>query len=341
MIRKKLFWVIAGVVAVAVIVLALVLPDTNSVGSIQTRAEPLPDGKNILASAWPEKQGVQKGDAFYYVVEVVYNTDFVSGVDKVSLDENVNLNPFEVKSVTERTFKLDSKTMVYQRLYRVQMVSGNVERMYDFPSIVVKYKLKSSNGFAETPAIPESVYVAPRLPSSGALIISGLNDGTYSLQPVESNIKKVGVNITSLVLWIVGGLLLIFMVLTLVYRVIPQWKENEKRQRSKQMSAVLKESYGSLLKNMEDGVKPASLMHQIDYIHRLVLSPEESVDLLQEPDLEEVPCEIKPVVISLFQKCDKSYENDDVKQQDVEEAVKQLEEVLKYFYAEDMEEWKV
>ncbi len=284
MIRKKLFWIIAGIVAVAVIVLALVLPDANSVGSIQTRAEPLPDGKNILASAWPEKQGVQKGDAFYYVVEVVYNTGFVSGVDKVSLDENVNLNPFEIKSITEKSFKLDSQTRVYQRLYLVQLISGNVERMYDFPSIVVKYKLKSSNGFAETPAVPESVYVAPRLPSSGALIISGLNDGTYSLQPVESNIQKVGVNITSLVLWIVGGLLLIFMVLALVYRVIPQWKENEKRQRSKEMSAVLKESYAALLQNVANGGKPAVLLHQVDHIHRLVLSPEESVDLLQEPN---------------------------------------------------------
>ena len=341
MIRKKLLWIVAGIVAVAVIVLMLVLPDTNSVGSIPTRAEPLPDGKNILASAWPEKQGVQKGDAFYYVVEVVYDINFASGIDKVSLDENVNLNPFEVKSISERSFKLDSQTKVYQRLFLVQMVSGNVERMYDFPSIVVKYKLKESNGFAETPAIPESVYVAPRLPSSGALIISGLNDGTYSLQPVEGNIQKVGINIISLVLWIVGGLLLVFMVLALVYRVIPQWKENEKRQRSKQMSADLKESYSSLLKNREDGVKPASIMHQIDHIHRLILLPEDSVDLLQEPNLEEVPCEIKPVVISLFQKCDSAYENGDIKQQDVEEAVKQLEVVLKHFYAEDMEEWKV
>ncbi|NLL89538.1 MAG: hypothetical protein GX226_00280 [Dehalococcoidales bacterium] len=341
MIRKKLLWIVAGIVAVAVIVLMLVLPDTNSVGSIPTRAEPLPDGKNILASAWPEKQGVQKGDAFYYVVEVVYDINFASGIDKVSLDENVNLNPFEVKSISERSFKLDSQTRVYQRLFLVQMVSGNVERMYDFPSIVVKYKLKESNGFAETPAIPESVYVAPRLPSSGALIISGLNDGTYSLQPVEGNIQKVGVNIISLVLWIVGGLLLVFMVLALVYHVIPQWKENEKRQRSKQMSADLKESYSSLLKNREDGVKPASIMHQIDHIHRLILLPEDSVDLLQEPNLEEVPCEIKPVVISLFQKCDSAYENGDIKQQDVEEAVKQLEVVLKHFYAEDMEEWKV
>ena len=341
MIRKKLLWIVAGIVAVAVIVLMLVLPDTNSVGSIPTRAEPLPDGKNILASAWPEKQGVQKGDAFYYVVEVVYDINFASGIDKVSLDENVNLNPFEVKSISERSFKLDSQTKVYQRLFLVQMVSGNVERMYDFPSIVVKYKLKESNGFAETPAIPESVYVAPRLPSSGALIISGLNDGTYSLQPVEGNIQKVGINIISLVLWIVGGLLLVFMVLALVYHVIPQWKENEKRQRSKQMSADLKESYSSLLKNREDGVKPASIMHQIDHIHRLILLPEDSVDLLQEPNLEEVPCEIKPVVISLFQKCDSAYENGDIKQQDVEEAVKQLEVVLKHFYAEDMEEWKV
>ena len=248
MIRKKLLWIVAGIVAVAVIVLMLVLPDTNSVGSIPTRAEPLPDGKNILASAWPEKQGVQKGDAFYYVVEVVYDINFASGIDKVSLDENVNLNPFEVKSISERSFKLDSQTRVYQRLFLVQMVSGNVERMYDFPSIVVKYKLKESNGFAETPAIPESVYVAPRLPSSGALIISGLNDGTHSLQPVEGNIQKVGVNIISLVLWIVGGLLLVFMVLALVYRVIPQWKENEKDKEAKQMSADLKESYSSLLK---------------------------------------------------------------------------------------------
>lgn len=341
MIRKKLFWIIAGIVAVAVIVLVLVLPDADSVSSIQTRAETLPDGKNILASAWPEKQGVQKGDAFYYVVEVVYDTSFVSGVDKVSLDENVNLNPFEVKSITEKSFKLDSQTRVYQRLFLIQFISGTVERIYDFPSIVVKYKLRESNGFAETPAVPESVYVAPRLPSNGAIIISGLNDGTYALQPVETNIHKTGVNLISLILWIVGGLLLIFMVLALVYRVIPQWKESEKWQRSKQMSVILKEAYGSLLDNVSDGAEPATLFHQVDYIHRLALSPEERTSLLQEPNLEVVPCEIKPTVISLFEKCENAYDNDDIKQQEVEEAIKQLEEVLKYYYTEDMEEWKV
>ncbi len=341
MIKKKLFWIIAGLVAVAVVVLVLVLPDANSVSSIQTRAEPLPQGKNILASAWPEKQGVQKGDAFYYVVEVVYNTDYVSGIDKISLDENVNLNPFEIKGITERTFKLDSKTRVYQRLYLVQFVSGNVERLYDFPSIVVKYKLKSTNGYAETPTMPESVYVAPRLPSSGAVIISGLNAGTYSLQPVESNIKKVGVNTASWILWIVGGLLLVFLVVNLITRVIPQWKEEERQQRGRHMSAVLREVYGSLRDNLSNGAKPAVLLHQIDYIHRIILSPEQRVGLLQELDLEKVPCEIKPTVISLFEKCAKSYKNEEITQQEAEEAAKQLEDVLKYYYAEDMEEWTV
>ncbi|MDD4924210.1 MAG: hypothetical protein PHF74_05180 [Dehalococcoidales bacterium] len=341
MIKKKLFWIIAGLVAVAVIVLVLILPDANSVSSIQTRAEPLPQGKNILASAWPEKQGVQKGDAFYYVVEVVYNTDFVSGIDKVTLDENVNLNPFEVKSITERTFKLDSQTRVYQRLYLVQFVNGNVERIYDFPSIVVKYKLKSTNGYAETPAMPESVYVAPRLPSSGAVIISGLNAGTYSLQPVEGNIKKTGVNTSSWILWIAGGLLLVFLVVNLVTRVIPQWKEDERLQRGRHMSELLRETYGSLRKNLDSGAKTSRLLHQMDYIQRIVLSPEERIGLLQELDLEQVPCEIKPTVISLFEKCAKSYENEDITQQEVKEAAKQLEEVLRYYYEEDMEEWTV
>ncbi|MBN2136065.1 MAG: hypothetical protein JW737_10060 [Acidobacteria bacterium] len=341
MIKKKFIWIIAGLVAVVAIVLVLVLPDANSVSSIQTRAEPLPEGKNILASAWPEKQGVQKGDAFYYVVEVVYDTGFVSGIDKEALDENVNLNPFEIKDITERTFKLDSETRVYQRLYLVQFVNGNVERIYDFPSLVVKYKLKGTNGYAETPAVPESVYVAPRLPSSGAIIISGLNDGTYSLQPLDWNIKKIGVNTVSWVLWIVGGLLLAFLVVNLITRVIPQWKEDERQQRSKHMSEFLREAYGSLLDNLAGCAKPASLFHQIDYILRVILYPENRTGILEEIDLEQVPCEIKPTVISLFEKCAKSYENEDITKQEVDEAVKLLEDIMKYYYAEDMEEWTV
>lgn len=341
MIKKKLIWIITGLVAVIAIVLVFVLSDANSVSSIQTRAEPLPEGKNILASAWPEKQGVQKGDAFYYVVEVVYDTSFVSGIDKETLDENVNLNPFEIKDITERTFRLDSQTKVYQRLYLVQFVSGNVERIYDFPSLVVKYKLKSANGYAETPAVPESVYVAPRLPSSGAVIISGLNAGTYSLQPLDGNIKKIGVNTVSWILWIVGGLLLILLVVNLITRVIPQWKEDERQQRSKHMSEFLRKAYGSLLDNVASCTKPASLFHQIDYILRVILSPENKIGLLQELDLEQVPCEIKSTVTSLFEKCAKSYENADITQQEVEEAVKMLEDVMKYYYAEDMEEWTV
>jgi hypothetical protein len=126
----------------------------------------------------------------------------------------------------------------------------------------------------------------------------------------------------------------------LTWRVIPQWKEKGKQARKMETGDVLYQAYSSLHANVAMGAKPKSLLHQMDHILRVVLAQEEKVGWLEEPNLALVASGVKPLVISLFEKCQKAYGTEDIKQKEVEEALRQLGEILEFYFAEEVEAWK-
>ena len=103
---------------------------------------------------------------------------------------------------------------------------------------------------------------------------------------------------------------------------------------------VLRQSYRSLGENIAIGAEPKRLLHQMDHILRIVLVQKERAGWLEEPNLDLVSDEIKSSVISLFEKCQKAYGTEEAKQKDVDEALKELEEILSFHFAGEMEEWK-
>lgn len=339
--KTRLVWIVMSLAALVTVAVILLLPNPHDLSARKLKVEQLPEGQTILGNAWPELQSVQKGDAFLYIIEVLYDPGQVSDIDRDSLDTNVNLNPFEVRNVEETEFNLDSRARVYQRQYKIQLISGETEYLYEFPTIVVRYELKGVDGFAETSVEPEPVYVAPRLQEGLYELIEELGEGYDPLRPLEGEIEDVSQNRLPWILWILGGFLAAVTVTDFALRVIPQWREKAKQAREIEMSDVLCQAYRSLHANINAGAKPKSLIHQMDHILRLVLSPEEKTGWLEEPNLNLVSDEIRPTVISLFEKCQQAYGAEDIKQKEVEEALRQLEEILEFYFAGEMEVWKV
>ena len=88
-------------------------------------------------------------------------------------------------------------------------------------------------------------------------------------------------------------------------------------------------------------VEPNRLLHQMDHILRLVLAQKEKTDWLEEPNLDLLSSGIREPAVSLFEKCQKAYGTEVVEQKEVvEEALGQLEEILKFYFAEEVEAWR-
>jgi hypothetical protein len=340
MMKTKLVWILTGLAALVAVALILFLPSHSFIQSHNSTAaeKGLPKDQAILVGTKAERFGVQKGDAFLYLVEVLYNPGQVSEIDRASLDKNVNLEPFEIRDIKETEFDLDSRTRVYQRQYDIHLINGEVEHLYEFPTIVVRYKPKDVEGFADKAVVPEPIYVAPRLPDD----VSNLEIIGYgSLRPLKAEIEDLSQNRLPWILWGLGGFLAALAVADLSLRVIPQWKEKTKPTRKIEMGDVLYQAYRSLHGNVAMGAKPKRLLHQMDHILRVVLAQKEKVGWLEEPNLDLVSSGIKPSVISLFEKCQKAYATEVIEQKEVEEALRQLEEILSFYLGEgEMAAWR-
>jgi hypothetical protein len=339
--KIRLVWILAGVVAVALILLIAFWPNAEDLSVGKAKVEQLPEGQVILCNAWPEAKSVQKGDAFMYTIQVLYDTSEISGVDRDSLDSAVNLEPFEVRNTYETEFNVASGARVYQRQYEIQLITGEATKTYEFPSVVIRYKLKGSEGYAETNVVPESVYVAPRIPASDVNSIAAeIKAGNSLFRPLDGTVEDANQNRLPWILVVLGCVLAAVMAADVTLRVIPQWREKARQAKMTEMSEILHQAYRSLLNNVAAGASPKAILHQIDHIVRLVLAPKEKIGWLEEPAIDTVPEEIRPSVVSLFEKSQRA-ESADVKQAEVEEALKQLEDVFGFYYAGEAEAWKV
>ena len=340
MIKKRLVWILTGLAALVAVALILLLPNPHDLAVGKVKYETLPKDQAILVKTRAERFGVQKGDVFLYLVEVLYDPGQVSQIDRASLDKNVNLEPFEIRGIEETESDLDPTTRLYQRQYEIQLINGEVAHLYEFPTLVVRYSLKDVEGFADKAVVPEPIYVASRLPADVSKLVDNLELGYGPLRPLRGEIEDVSQNRLPWILWVLGGFLAAVTVADLSLRVIPQWKEKAKPTRKIEMGDVLYQAYRSLHGNVAMGAKPKRLLHQMDHMLRIVLARKEKTDWLEEPNLDKVSPGIRAPVVSLFEKCQKAYRPEVVEQTEVEEALRQLGEILEFYLAEEVEAWK-
>ncbi len=329
--KTRVVLILAVLAALAAVASAFFLlsPAFLSSHELALRERGLREDEAILVKTRVERFGVQKGDAFPYVVEVWYNPHQVAEIDRPSLDKSVELKPFEVRDTKEREFDLDSRTRVYRREYEIQLIDGEVDHLYEIPTIVVRYKLKSSEGLLEKTVAPEPIFVASRLPPD----VTSLELGYGPLRPIKGKVEDVSQKRLPWILWALGGLLAALGGADLAWRAIPQWKETAKRRKAE--VDVLSEAYRALYKNVALAAEPQHLLHQIDHILRMVLARKEKLDWLGDSDLDVVASEIRPSVLSLFEECQKAYRPDTAEQKDVEQALGQFEEILSFYFGEE------
>jgi hypothetical protein len=290
------------------------------------------EGKAIAVKTRVDGFGVHKGDAVPYSVEVRYNLDLVSSFDKTSLDRSVNFKPFEVRKVVDREFDLPPRTRVYVREYQIQLIDGKVNNLYTFPSVLVRYKSKESGAFEEKAVTPDPVFVASRLPADA---------GGLDLKPIQAGIDDADRNDLHRALIALGGLLVILALVDLAWRAVPQWREGARQRRKAEGVDVLSEAYRFLHDTSAQGAEPGRLFHQMDHILRIVLARKENVGWLEEPDLNRLTPGIKTEVVSLFSKCQGADGNRSGEQREVQDALGQLDKILKFYWGEgEVRAWR-
>lgn len=324
--KTRIIWALAALAGLCVVVSVVFLINPSFLRShgLALKGEGLLEGEAILVKTGTEAFGVHKGDAFPYFVEVRYNPDLVSGIDRTSLDKGLNLEPFEIRDVKETESDVDSGTRVYRREYEIQLISGEVEALYEFPSLVVRYRPVDSEGLFEKTVVPEAIFVVPRLPSD----VEGLE-----LRPLKGEVEDVSQKRLPWILWTLGGFLAALGAADLAWRTIPQWRELTQQRRKVESGDVLVQAYRSLCANVAMGSEPNRLLHQMDRILRIVLARKEKIDWLEEPDLASVAPGIKPAVMSLFEKVGENHAVV-VEHGDTEETLKLLEEILNFYFGE-------
>jgi hypothetical protein len=290
------------------------------------------EGKAIEVKTKVEGFGVHKGDAFPYSVEVRYNLDLVSWIDKTSVDKSVNFKPFEARAVTEREFDLNSRTHLFVREYHLQLIDGKVNALYKFPSILVRYKSKESGAYEEKAITLDPIFVSSRLPSD----TTGLD-----LKPIQPGLEDTRRSKFHWILTALGGFLGILALADLAWRVIPQWRKATWQRRTAEGVDVLSEAYGSLQAAVAQGAEPTYLLHRMDRILRIVLARKENMGWLEEPNLEQVAPGIKAEVMSLFSKCQGTDGNPSFEQKQIPEALKQLGKILAFYCGEkEVQAWR-
>jgi hypothetical protein len=322
-------------VSLAAIVAAGVwaLPSFLSLRQVTFEKERLAtEAKPIAVRTRVDGFGVRKGDAFPYRVEVQYNFESISEIDKTSLDKSINFKPFEVRGVAEREYDLDSQTRAYARDYQIQLIDGKTDTLYKFPTILIRYKLKESGGYEEKTTIPAPVFVSSRLPSD----VSGLD-----LKPIQAGIEDAGRSNLHWILFTLGGFLAILALADLAWRAVPQWRAAASERRRAEGVDVLSEAYRSLHATIARGAEPGRLLHQVDHILRVVLARKENVGWMDEPDFDRVSPGIKAEVLSLYSACQEAGGNRSLEPQKAQEGAEQIEKILKFYCGEEaLRAWK-
>ncbi len=290
----------------------------------------------ISGQASTSALSVGKGDVFRFRLEVMYDSNQIAGIDRASLDRTVNFKPFEIRGYQETDAFMDARTRIYRRDYELQFIEGALDQPYQLPTIVVRYQLKNADGFAEKAVVPAPITVGKRVPEN-----VGENQTEVELRPITDKIQDPSRDRLIGVLGGLGALFLIGGVMHLTLRTLPQWREEMKQRRERESGDTLVQAYRALGEQIATKVEPQLVLHQMDYLVRLVLVQKEKTGWLDEPNLTQVSAEIRPALTALFQQCEQSYARNGDRPTDIHPSVEQLDEVLKFYYgAREVEAWK-
>ena len=339
--KRVLIWGITGSLIAIAVTIVLLLTGQSETHLGVAKVDKITEGKSIAVNSRAESFGVLKGDVFLYYVDILYDPSKISEIDTKGLIDTVDLTPFDVRTVSETEFKLNDGTKVQRLAYELQLVDGTVNKLYNFSSIVVRYKLSGSEGFQEMPASAEPVYVSSRLPESDEdfVELSYIDLGYEApLRALKGEILEVKQNSIPWILLAAGSLLAIGTAIDFTTRVMPQKrrdKENSRIEKNKQIARI----YNTIYKNIDNGASCNNIIYQIDHIARFVIFRNEHLDWLEELDINQVSADIREDASAVFNNVAKIGKGT-LKDSDVKDSLKYMDKILKYYYHEDVDTWK-
>ncbi len=321
--------------ALAAIIVAgiLVVPTLLSMQQVTFEQDPgIAQGKDILIRTRVDGFGIHKGDAFPYTVEVQYNTELVSELDKTSLDKSINFKPFEVRNLVEREFEIQPWTRVLVREYQLQLVDGSVNNLFKLPSILVRFKSTETGAFQEKSITPDPIYVAARLPADA---------GEINPRPMQGTLQDMSRSNLPLVLGALGAFLALLAIGDLAWRTIPQWREANRQRRRAEGIDVLSAAYRALNVNVAREAEPKQLLHQIHHMLRILLARKEHVAWTDEPNFQQVTPGIRDQVIALYDLVTAIDGNEELAKKQAQDALTGLDQVLRFYCGEgQVRAWK-
>jgi hypothetical protein len=334
-VKSRLVWVavaLAVVLALATAVLWLTGSPLWPYRLVAKPAQALADDSVIEVEARAATPQVHQGDLFTYVVEVHYNPTRVAEIDRSSIDRGLSLKPFEIRGIQDSQLNLSGGTRVLRREYQLQLVNGTVDVLYEFLGFPLRYKLRNSEGFSEKNAVPEPVYVAPRLPADASSV---------ELRPPTGHVVDPSRRYLPWLLSALGLALAGAGAADLAWRTLPQWRATAQPKRKLGDDDTLVVAYRSLQRGpLEDG-EPRQLLYRMEHTLRLALARRGKLGWLDELDAEQAPPEMRPALAAFLQRVQGRRGANGVSRQDAEQALGELEAILICcFGTEEVQAWR-
>jgi hypothetical protein len=297
---------------------------------VYRQARGLAPDQIIAAQAQAGTFSVRKGDVFPFVLQVLYDSTQIGGIDRTNLDQALNLKPFEVRAFRDAEYDLDDRTRVFQRQFDLQLIDGKVGQSYQLATIVVRYQMRQANSFGEKAVVPDPILVAARLPDK----IDNLE-----LRPISDMVEDASRDRVAGILLALGGVMVAGGIVHLAWRAARPFRTG-KAPAPAGDGHVVAQAYRALHQH-STGESPALVLHQAYHILWLTLNQKAGAGWLQEPSLDRLPAPITPTVTAVLATCEQAYSEDEIGSEQVEETIRKLTQILQfYFGAGEVEAWK-
>jgi hypothetical protein len=340
--KRVWIWIITISVMLAVIAVTLLLPGQDGLLLGKAKVDDLPEGQAITVDTKAENFGILRGDLFYYYVDVIYNPQLVAEIDKDNLLLVINLEPFEIRDTVTKDIKLASDKRLLRIQYQLQLIDGETNKIYEFPSIVVRYRPANTEGYMEYPAQAEPVYITSRLPDDIQNILQlmkiDLDLGYSMLRPVNGEVISTEQSRLPYIFIIAGVFLAVGVMSDYFLRIVPQ-RRKEKEKSISEKNTLISNACASLYRNIKDGAAIEDILYQADHIVRLVLFQKENLDWLEDLRNQTISPGIKDTVFSFFRNTQNPVEECQ-SEKHIAETLEYMDKILKFYYPEEAEGWK-
>lgn len=313
-IRKIYFW-LTVLVGIALIALLMTSHFVAAPLVVEEKPDLLPEKEVILIKTETVNYGFL-GDVISYKIKILYRASIQ--IEKISLDQSVNFQPFTVREMKEEEIDLDFGIKMYTREYQLQLLEGKTNYLYQFPTIVVRYQ--QAGVLKEIKTVPKPLFISIRVPA---------NTQNLKLNPLQGKVTQL--NFYDYLPWFIlgiGGA----MGLMSFWEIFQKFRKKKKKEIT--YLDELWVAYCHLQKKALARENLEQILHQAYQILQAIFVSEGIVWI--EFELEKIPAEISNKVSDLLKKCERAYQRQPLTELEVEIALERLREILEFYRKKGM-----